>query len=82
MTYKIEIKHSAEKDLRKHMAGPIIDRSEAEWLQKLTATDNTYRIRINDYRVVYSFDRRSKTYDSAYENQAQKRRLRKIELVP
>jgi len=62
-SYKISLKKSVEKDLRR------IDRkevskilSEVENLQddpfppgsrKLVGSDNTYRIRIGDYRAVY-----------------------------
>lgn len=64
MTYAIEIKQSAQKELAKlprNIADKIIKqiRALAEdprpiGCKKLVDTDFTYRIRINDYRVVYS----------------------------
>lgn len=64
MTYSIEIKQSAQKELAKlpaNMADKIIKQVRAladdprpNGCKKLVGTDYTYRIRINDYRVVYS----------------------------
>lgn len=64
MTYTIEIKRSAEKELAKlpkSIAVKVIARIKAladdptpNGCKKLTGTQNTYRIRISRYRVVYS----------------------------
>jgi mRNA interferase RelE/StbE len=64
MTYLIEIKQSAQKELAKlprSIADKVIkqikvlaDDPRPNGCKKLVGTDHTYRIRINDYRVVYS----------------------------
>lgn len=64
MTYSIEIKQSAQKELAKlprSIADKVIkqikvlaDDPRPNGCKKLVGTDYTYRIRINDYRVVYS----------------------------
>ena len=64
MTYSIEIKQSAQKELAKlprSIADKVIkhirllaDDPRPNGCKKLVAADYTYRIRINDYRVVYS----------------------------
>ena len=64
MIYAIEIKQSAQKELAKlprNIADKIIkqirglaDEPRPIGCKKLVDTDFTYRIRINDYRVVYS----------------------------
>jgi mRNA interferase RelE/StbE len=64
MTYSIEIKQSAKKELAnlpRNIADKVIKQVRAladdplpNGCKKLVGTDYTYRIRINDYRVVYS----------------------------
>jgi len=64
MTYSIEIKQSAQKELAnlpRNIADKVIKQVRAladdprpTGCKKLVGTDYTYRIRINDYRVVYS----------------------------
>ena len=64
MTYLIEIKQSAKKELAnlpRNIADKVIKQVRAlandprpNGCKKLVGTDHTYRIRINDYRVVYS----------------------------
>lgn len=64
MTYSIEIKQSAQKELAKlpeNIAVKVIKQIRAlakeprpNGCKKLAGTDYTYRIRINDYRIVYS----------------------------
>ena len=64
MTYSIEIKQSAQKELAKLPASiadkvikqirALADDPRPNGCKKLVGTDYTYRIRINDYRVVYS----------------------------
>lgn len=68
MVYTIEIKQSAKKELAglpAQMAKKIIEQIKAladnprpDSCKKLVGAQHTYRIRINDYRVVYSlFDK-------------------------
>jgi mRNA interferase RelE/StbE len=64
MTYSIEIKQSAQKELAnlpRNIADKVIKQVRAladdprpNGCKKFVGTDYTYRIRINDYRVVYS----------------------------
>ncbi|AEG01822.1 type II toxin-antitoxin system RelE family toxin [Methylomonas methanica] len=64
MAYRIEFKQGVEKDLAKipkALALKILDRIAAlseeprpDGCKKLKGSENTYRIRVNDYRVVYS----------------------------
>lgn len=64
MKYRIEWKKSAAKELRKldtSVASRIVVAVEAlaeapfpSGVRKLTGSDNAYRIRIGDYRVVYT----------------------------
>ena len=64
MTYEIEIKSSAQKELAKlprNIADKVIENIRAlandprpDGCKKLVGTDYAYRIRINNYRVVYS----------------------------
>lgn len=64
MAYRIEFKQSVEKDLAKipkALALKILDHIAAlseeprpGGCKKLKGSENTYRIRVNDYRVVYS----------------------------
>jgi len=64
MTYSIEIKQSAQKELAKlprNIADKVIKQIRAladdpypNGCKKLVGTDHTYRIRIMDYRVLYS----------------------------
>jgi mRNA interferase RelE/StbE len=68
-SYNIEWKSSAAKELKK-LPKPIISKillavesmaaePRPTGVRKLTDTENTYRIRIGEYRVVYNiFDRR------------------------
>ncbi len=61
--YKIEVKPSIEKDLRKiprQYIGKIIQKIENLSINpypigtvKLTATENIYRFRVGNYRVIY-----------------------------
>ncbi len=64
MTYKIDIKQSAQKELAKlpkKIAEKIIikirllaDDPRPNGCKKLTGKTNSYRFRVNNYRVVYS----------------------------
>jgi len=68
-SYRIEWKSSASKELRK-LPKQIIEKIIAAVdglakdprpsdVRKLTATENVYRIRVGDYRVIYNiFDKR------------------------
>lgn len=68
-SYNIEWKSSAAKELKK-LPKPIIARivqavealasePRPDGVRKLTDTENTYRIRVGEYRIVYNiFDRR------------------------
>lgn len=68
-SYNIEWKSSAAKELKK-LPKPIIAKivlaveslasePRPSGVRKLTDTENTYRIRIGEYRVIYNvFDRR------------------------
>lgn len=69
MAYTIEIKQNAKKELARlpsSIAEKIIeqirllaDNPRPNGCKKLVGAEHTYRIRINDYRVVYSlFDQR------------------------
>ena len=65
-SYKIEWKRSAEKDLRKIdrlRIPPIIEAVDAlttdpfpTGCRKLQGTEQQYRIRVGDYRVIYEVD--------------------------
>ena len=63
-SYQIEIKPSASKELEK-LPGQIIPRVVAainelvkdpypQGVKKLTGFENTYRIRVGDYRILYN----------------------------
>ncbi len=63
-TYRIEWKRSAEKELRK-LSRDVIPRIIAavadlsanptpEGVRKLAGSESSYRIRVGDYRIVYS----------------------------
>ncbi|MGZ8191360.1 MAG: type II toxin-antitoxin system RelE family toxin [Methylococcaceae bacterium] len=62
--YRIEFKQSAKKELARMprpIAEKVAERIKAlagnprpDGCKKLTGTEHAYRIRINDYRVVYS----------------------------
>ena len=63
-TYKIEWKHSAIKELEK-LPRPMISKIVSavdnlssnpypQGVRKLVGTEDTYRIRIEDYRVLYN----------------------------
>lgn len=69
-SYKVHLKHSAEKDLRK-LSKEILSRifQEIEDLGsdpfpdqvvKLSGADRLYRVRVGDYRIVYEVDTREK----------------------
>ncbi len=61
--YKIQFKQSADKDIRKiqkSFVPPIIQKINQlstdpfpSGVKKLTNTDNIYRLRVRDYRVIY-----------------------------
>ncbi len=63
MGYKIEIKRSAAKEIaalpkryRRRVVSVIAslaDEPRPEAARKLTNTDNAYRLRVGDYRIVY-----------------------------
>lgn len=65
MSYKIEFKHSAVKDLRR-ISNPfqakIIDKIESLSngltgdIKKLTNSSNDYRLRVGNYRVLFSIE--------------------------
>jgi len=69
--YKIEVKPSIEKDLRKiphQYIGKIIQEIEnlstnpyPTGTVKLTATENTYRFRVGNYRVIYQVIKSERT---------------------
>ena len=64
MIYSIEIKQSAQKELAKlplNIANKVItqirllaNEPHPVGCKKIMGADHTYRIRVNDYRVVYS----------------------------
>ncbi|SJM90925.1 Addiction module toxin, RelE/StbE family [Crenothrix polyspora] len=69
MTYLIEIKQSAKKELAHlphqvadkviHQIKTLANNPRPDGCKKLKGADHTYRIRVNNYRVVYSlFDQR------------------------
>ena len=70
-SYRIELKRSAERDIRRihpTLISRILERVEAlgddpspRQSLKLSGTEATYRLRIGDYRVIYSVDPESKT---------------------
>jgi mRNA interferase RelE/StbE len=63
-SYSIEWKSSAAKELRKLSKSAIakilpaidalVDTSRPDGVRKLTGSENTYRIRVGEYRVVYN----------------------------
>jgi mRNA interferase RelE/StbE len=65
--YKIQFKQSAEKDIRKMQKSFIpaiiqkVNQLSADpfpaGVKKLTNTDNIYRLRVRDYRVIYQISR-------------------------
>lgn len=68
---KIEWKHSAVKDLRGIAPGSVATILEAirdlvadpkpHGCRKLHGSEHTYRIRVGDYRVIYSIENRALT---------------------
>ena len=68
--YKVEVKRTAAKelaDLNPDLAKKILSALEElaskpmpRQSKKLTASRNSYRLRIGDYRVLYQVDKRSK----------------------
>ena len=70
MSYELLIEHRAEKDLKKLeaslfslIAGRIKSLSEnphPPGSRKLTGSQNDWRIRIGDYRVLYEIDNKSR----------------------
>jgi len=70
-SYRIEFKRSAERDIRRiHPAliSRILERVEVlgddpspRQSLKLSGTEATYRLRIGDYRVIYSVDTETET---------------------
>jgi mRNA interferase RelE/StbE len=68
MTYRLEIKKSAMKqisrlprpDQRRVMAAiaDLADTPQPEGVRKIVGADNAYRIRVGDYRVVYVISNR------------------------
>ena len=70
-SYKIEFKRSAERDIRRVQAAlipRILEKVEAlgddpspRQSLKLSGTEATYRLRIGEYRVIYSVDSETKT---------------------
>jgi mRNA interferase RelE/StbE len=69
-SYKIEWKHSAEKELKdidKLYIPRILEAVEALadnpfplQYRKLLGVESSYRIRVGDYRVIYQFDAQNK----------------------
>ncbi len=63
-SYKVEWKRSAQKELRKlakpvsaRVLGAVEDLAEnplPAGVRKLVGTERTYRLRVGDYRIVYS----------------------------
>jgi len=70
-SYRIEFKRSAERDIRRIQADlipRILEKVEAlrddpspRQSLKLSGTEATYRLRVGDYRVIYSVDTETKT---------------------
>ena len=69
-TYRVVLKPSVEKDLRplpksivarimKHIEG-LSDDPFPDGTAKLAGTEQTYRIRVGDYRVIYGVDKATK----------------------
>lgn len=69
-SYKVHLKHTAEKDLRK-LPKDVLARvfQEIEDLGsdpfpaqvvKLSGADRLYRVRVGDYRIIYEVDTREK----------------------
>jgi mRNA interferase RelE/StbE len=54
--YKIEIKNSVEKDMKK------IDSNNPRGFQtiKLKDSEKTYRLRVGNYRIIYQIDEKKK----------------------
>ncbi|MBI4298931.1 MAG: type II toxin-antitoxin system RelE/ParE family toxin [Chloroflexi bacterium] len=76
VSYRIEFKHSAERDLRK-LSYPVVSRllDRIEGLAempfprqslKLSAVEKTYRLRIGVYRVIYDVDEEHETVTIHY----------------
>ncbi|MFH1617265.1 MAG: type II toxin-antitoxin system RelE/ParE family toxin [Candidatus Margulisiibacteriota bacterium] len=69
-SYKVEIKRSALKDIKKLEKGSIppiyrkiaslSDNPHPAQSQKLKGMDNSYRLRIGDYRIIYQIDHQNK----------------------
>ncbi|MEK7675450.1 MAG: type II toxin-antitoxin system RelE/ParE family toxin [Verrucomicrobiota bacterium] len=67
-SYRIEFTHSAERDLRRldrSMLARVMaaidalsDEPRPSGVKKLVGSELTYRIRVGDYRVVYSIEDR------------------------
>ncbi|MBM3859441.1 MAG: type II toxin-antitoxin system RelE/ParE family toxin [Verrucomicrobia bacterium] len=63
-SFRVEWKKSTKKDLRKlpaSVAARVVDEVESlgwnpfpQGVEKLTGSENAYRIRLGDYRVVYN----------------------------
>ena len=70
-SYKIEFKRSADRDIRRIQADlipRILEKVEAlrddpspRQSLKLSGTEATYRLRVGDYRVIYSVDTETET---------------------
>jgi len=70
-SYKIELKQSAERDIRRIGAAfipRILERVEAlrddpfpRQSLKLSGSERTYRLRVGDYRVIYEVDPEAQT---------------------
>jgi len=64
--YDVSFRRSAEKDLRKldtsvqrrvmHAVEGLENEPRPEGCRKLSGSDDVYRIRVGDYRVVYTVD--------------------------
>ena len=70
-SYRIELKASAERDIRR-LSPPLISRIVARvealkddpWPRqslKLSGTERTYRLRVGTYRVIYEVDPETQT---------------------
>lgn len=66
-SYRVEWKRSAEKELRKlpapliprivQLVGRLADDPHPVGSRKLVGSEHTYRIRLNDYRIIYTVDK-------------------------
>jgi len=67
MSYRVEIKKSAQKEIaelpkrsrRRVMSaiGALADEPRPQGVRKLAGAENAYRIRVGDYRIVYEIAR-------------------------